>query len=90
MVFITVERGRGRKIDHLPVDDGPHESFLASLLEKIAKFALPPSNQGRQHLDLGPFLQKQQPLHDLGRRLPKNGPAALGAVWDADASPEKP
>ena len=90
VVFISVERGRVGEIDHLSVDDGPNKPLLSSLLEDIAELALPASNQRRQHLNFGPLVQKQQPLDDLGRRLPKNRPAALSAVRDADASPEEP
>ena len=76
-----VRRG-GRLVepDDGPVDPGPGVALELQFAEQFGVLALAAADHRRQHLEPGPLLQLQHPVHDLLRRLPRDRPPAHRAM----------
>ena len=73
------------QLDQLTVDARPGEPLLRELLEHAVVLALAASHHRRQHLEPRALFELQHPVDDLLRRLPRDHPTAVRAVWDPDA-----
>ena len=72
--------GHGVQPDHRAVHPGPRVPLHLQLAEQLGVLALTAPDHRRQHLEPGPLLQLQHPVHDLLRRLPRDRPPAHRAM----------
>ena len=90
MILPPVERGDVGQVVGLAVDPDPDEPLLPGVLEEVLELALAAADQRRQHLDPGALGPGEDGIGDLGRALPFDRAAVIGAVGDADPGPEQP
>ena len=72
--------GHGVQPDDRAVHPGPRVPLHLQLAEQFGVLALAAPDHRRQHLEPGPLLQLQHPVHDLLRGLPRDRPPALRAM----------
>src|SRR5262245_24054716 len=90
VVLVAVQAWRSFQLDQLAIDARTHKTFLARVIEQIAKFTLAPAYQGREHFDLAPGRPAQNLVSNLAGRLPAHGPPTRWTVRHTNTRPQKP
>ncbi len=95
VLLVLLQRGqvtgvRAVQAHHLAVHPGPREPLGLKLPEQVRVLALAAAHYRRQHLEPGPLLEFQHPVHDLLRGLPRDRAAADRAVRLAHPRVQQP
>ncbi len=80
VLLVLVQGRRVVQPDDGAVDPGPGVALELQLAEQFGVLTLTAPDHRRQHLEPGPLLQLQHPVHDLLRRLPRDRPPAHRAM----------
>ena len=80
VLLALVQRRDAVQPGHGAVDPGPGVTLQLEFAEQFGVLALAAADDRGQHLEPGPLLQLQHPVHDLLRRLPRDRPPAQRAV----------
>ncbi len=92
VLLVAFERRGGRLVEGLDHAVEPHarEAFLLEVGEQLAVLALAAADDGRQQQGAGARVALDQPIDDLGRRLPFDGAVADRAVGGSCAREQQP
>ena len=80
VLALLVELGRAGERHHLAVDPGAGVTLALQLREQLDVLPLAPAHDRGEDLEAGAFLELENPVDDLLRRLPADRPPASRTV----------
>ncbi len=97
VLLVLLQRGQPGAVrahavqpDDRAVHPGPGVALDLQLPEQLGVLPLAPADDRGQHLEPGPLVELQHPVHDLLRGLPGDRPPADRAVWLAHPGVQQP